>query len=62
MMTSVLFEIQTMKADILFLDGVNIARSYLHLYLMINNDSITGHTVKNNRRSRDLKEPIGIAY
>ena len=24
-----------------------------HIYHMINNDSITGHTVKNNHRSRD---------
>jgi hypothetical protein len=29
---------------------------------MINNNSIKGHTVKNNRRSRDPKEPIGNAY
>jgi hypothetical protein len=29
-----------------------------HIYHMINNDSITDQTVENNRRSRDLKEPI----
>jgi len=29
---------------------------------MINNDSITGQTVENNRRSRDLKGPIWNAY
>ena len=45
-----------MKVAILFLDGVNIARSYLSLDQC---DSITSHTVKNNRRSHDQKEPIG---
>jgi len=33
-----------------------------HIYHMINNDSITGHTVKNNHRSHDPKEPIGNVY
>ena len=33
-----------------------------HIYHMINNDSITGHTVKNNCRSGDPKEPIGNMY
>jgi len=54
-----LFEIPTMEAAIFFLDGVNISG---HIYYMINNDSITGHTVKNNHRSRDPKGPIGNAY
>jgi len=40
-----------MKALILFLDGVNIARSYLS---HDNKDSITCHSEKKNgRRSRD---------
>ena len=30
-----------------------------HIYHMINNDSMIGHTVKNNSMSRDQKEPIG---
>ena len=46
----VLFEIPAMKALILFLDGVNIARSYLS---HDNKDSITCHTEKNGRISRD---------
>jgi len=33
-----------------------------YMYHMINNDSITGHTVKNNHRSGDPKEPIGNVY
>jgi len=33
-----------------------------HIYHMINNDSSTGHIIKNNRRSRDPKEPIGNVY
>ena len=33
-----------------------------HIYHMINNDSTTSHTVKNNGRSSDLKEPIENAY
>ena len=32
------------------------------IYHMINNDSIAGHTAKNNHRSRDSKEPIGNAF
>ena len=50
-----LYEIQSMKAAILFLDGVNI-------YYMINHDSITGHTVKNDRRSHDPEDSIGNMY
>jgi hypothetical protein len=33
-----------------------------HIYHMINNDSSTGHIIKNNHRPRDPKEPIGNAY
>jgi len=33
-----------------------------HIYHMINNDSITGHAVKHNRRSSDPKEPVWSAY
>jgi hypothetical protein len=33
-----------------------------HIYHMFNNDSITGHIVKYNRKSHDPKEPIGNAY
>jgi hypothetical protein len=48
-----LFAIQAVKAAILFLDDSILLG---HIYHMINNDSIIGHTVKNNHMSRDPKE------
>ena len=33
-----------------------------NIYHIINSDSITGHTVKNNHCWRDPKEPIGSEY
>jgi len=42
-------DIQAMKAAILFLDGVNFARSYL---------SHVRRSIKKNQRSREPKEPI----
>jgi len=42
------FEIQAMKAAIfVWMESILLG----HIYHMINNDSITGYTVKNNHRS-----------
>jgi len=45
-----------------FLNSSNESILLGHIYDMITNDSMTGHIVKNNRRSRDPNEPIGNAY
>ena len=53
------FEIQAIKAPFCFWMKLMLL---CHIYHMINNDSITDQTVENNRRSRDLKEPIWNVY
>ena len=45
-----------------FLNSSNESILLGHIYDMITNDSMTGHTVKNNRRSRDTNGPIGNVY
>ena len=53
-----LFEVKAMKVAIFFLDESILLG---HIYHVINNTLIAGHTIKINYCSRDPKEPIGNA-